>query len=74
MATVPNLAFPGIVDRPYLTPNRKLAALPIPLYAGEIVLNTTDGQCYVAVPPIGLPQINWAVNDWAKYGYGIGLN
>ena len=73
MATVPNKST-GQIDVPYLTPNRRLAALPVPLYAGEIVLNTTDGQCYVAVPPIGAPIGFWTAADWAKYGYGIGLN
>lgn len=62
------------VDKPYLTPNRKLAALAVPLYAGEIIVNTTDGQCYVAVPTIGVPSTSWTAADWAKYGYGIGLN
>jgi hypothetical protein len=71
---VPNLSNPAIVDRPYLTPNRRLSALAVPLYAGEIVLNTTDGNAYVAVPPIGLPIGSWAATDWAKYAYGIGLN
>ena len=70
MATVPNLGAPGPTDRPYLTPNRRLAALAVPLYAGEIVLNTTDGQCYVAVP-VAAPFL---ATDWAKYGYGLGVN
>ena len=63
MAIVPNLGNPGMVDKPYLTPNRKVAALPVPLYAGEIVLNTTDGKSYT-----------WAATDWTVYAYGLGLN
>lgn len=72
MAIVPNLGNPGPTDKPFLTPNRKVAALPVPLYAGEIVLNTTDGKSYVAVPitPIG----TWAATDWTVYAYGLGLN
>jgi hypothetical protein len=72
MATVPNLARPNeAVDRPYLTPNRKVAALPVPLYAGEVILNTADGNMYVAAPPIG-GVIDAAC--WAKYAFGLGLN
>jgi hypothetical protein len=44
----------------------------MPQYAGEIVINTTDGQCYVAVPPIA--QGGLSTTDWVKYAYGIGLN
>jgi hypothetical protein len=71
---VPNLSNPSIVDKPYLTPNRKGAALVVPLYAGEIFLNTADGNCYVAVPPIGVPISGWAATDWCKYAYGFGVN
>jgi hypothetical protein len=63
---------PGPVDRPYLTPNRKVAALDIPLYAGEIVLETTAKKAYVAVPIT--PYGSWTSADWVEYGYGIGLN
>ena len=72
MATVPNKAFPMIVDPPYLTPNRKVAALPVPLYAGEVILNTADGNMYVAAPPIN--QVPMTASDWAKYAFGLGLN
>jgi len=72
MATVRNLSRPSEpVDRPYLTPNRKVAALDIPLYAGEIVLNSTDGNMYVAAPPINGVL---SATDWAKYAFGLGLN
>jgi hypothetical protein len=71
MATAPNKAT-GQVDVSYIAPNRKVAALDMPLYAGEIVINTTDKECYVAVPPVG--QGGLSVTDWVKYAYGIGLN
>jgi len=71
MATVMNKAT-GLVDKPYVSPNRKVAALDMPLYAGEIVINTTSGECFVAVPPIS--QGGLSVTDWVKYAYGMGLN
>jgi hypothetical protein len=71
MATVQNKST-GQIDRPYVSPNRKVAALDMPLYAGEIVINTTNQECYVAVPPIN--QGGLAVTDWVKYAYGMGLN
>jgi len=55
-----------------LTPNRKVAALPVPLYAGEVILNTADGNMYVAAPPIN--QVPMTASDWAKYAFGLGLN
>jgi hypothetical protein len=74
MATVQNLSFPGTIDRPYTTPNRRGAALPVPLYAGEIFLNTASGLAFVAVPPTGLPIGSWAATDWVQFSYGLGLN
>jgi hypothetical protein len=71
MATVINRAT-GMIDRSYVAPNRKVAALDMPLYAGEIVINTTNQECYVAVPPVS--QGGLAVTDWVKYSYGMGLN
>lgn len=71
MATVLNKAT-GQVDVSYIAPNRKVAALGMPLYAGEIVINTTDQKCYVAVPPISQGALS--ATDWVLYGYGIGLN
>jgi hypothetical protein len=59
------------VDLPYLTPNRAVSALPLPLYAGEVILNTTDGNMYIACPPINTP---FATTHWAKYAFGLGLN
>jgi hypothetical protein len=71
MATAINKAT-GQIDVSYVAPNRKVAALDMPRYAGEIVINTTDQGCYVAVPPVS--QGGLAVTDWVKYSYGIGLN
>lgn len=71
MATAPNKAT-GQVDVSFIAPNRKVAALDMPRYAGEIVINTTDFKCYVAVPPTS--QNGLSVTDWVLYGYGIGLN
>jgi len=71
MATVMNRAT-GQIDKPYGSPNRKVAALDMPLYAGEIVINTANQECYVAVPPTS--QGGLAVSDWVKYSYGFGLN
>jgi hypothetical protein len=72
MATVANKARPGDpIDPPYLTPNRKVSSLPVPLYAGEVILNTTDGSMYVACPVINSVP---SANDWAKYAFGLGLN
>jgi hypothetical protein len=71
MATAINKAT-GQIDRSYVAPNRKVAALDMPLYAGEIVINTTNQECYVAVPPVS--QGGLAVTDWVKYSYGMGLN
>ena len=72
MAIVPNLARPGQVDGSYIAPNRKVAALGMPLYAGEVVINLADLKTYVAVPPAA--QGGLATTDWVLYGYGIGLN
>ena len=69
-----NLGNPGAIDRPYTTPNRRGAALVVPLYAGEIFLNTATGLAYVAVPPIGVPPAGWAATDWVQFSYGLGLN
>ena len=72
MATVVNKARPSDpIDTPFLSPNRRVSALPMPLYAGEIILNTTDNNMYVAATPINQP---FATTDWAKYAYGLGLN
>ena len=71
MATAVNKAT-GQIDVSYIAPNGKVAALDMPRYAGEIVINTTDLECYVAVPPVS--QGGLAVTDWVKYAYGIGLN
>jgi hypothetical protein len=71
MATVQNKST-GQIDVSYVAPNRKVSALPMPLYAGEIVINTTDGQTYVATPPTS--QGGLAATDWVKYSYGMGLN
>jgi hypothetical protein len=72
MATVQNLAFPGIVDPSYISPNRRVAALPtLPAFNGEVILNLADNQMYIAATPVGMvPQ----GTDWAKYAYGLGLN
>jgi hypothetical protein len=72
MATVQNLARPGVIDQPFISPNRKVAALGMPLYAGEIVLNTTNQTAYVAVPPVS--QGGLAATDWIVYSVGLGLN
>ena len=72
MATVRNLANNAIIDQPFISPNRKVAALGMPLYAGEIVLNTTNQTAYVAVPPTA--QGGLAVTDWIVYSVGLGLN
>lgn len=71
MATAPNKAT-GQVDVSFIAPNRKVAALDMPRYAGEIVINTTDLKAYVAVPPV--PQNGLAITDWVVYAYGLGLN
>ncbi len=72
MATVRNLTNPGVMDRSYTSPNRKVTALDVPLYAGEIVLNTTDQKCYVAVPPLAQGAVT--ATDWVLFSYGLGLN
>ena len=72
MATVANKANLGQIDVSYVAPNRKVGALGMPLYAGEIVLNTANNECYVAVPPVS--QGGLATTDWVKYSYGMGLN
>ena len=72
MATVVNLARPGVVDQPYIAPNRKVTALDMPRYAGEIVINTSNQTAYVAVPPTA--QGGLAVTDWIVYSVGLGLN
>jgi len=71
MATAMNRAT-GQIDVSFVAPNRKVAALGMPLYAGEIVINTTDGQTYVATPPVS--QGGLSATDWVKYSYGMGLN
>jgi hypothetical protein len=71
MATAANKAT-GLVDVSYVAPNRKVASLGMPLYAGEIVINTTNQNCYVAVPPVS--QGGLATTDWVLYTYGMGLN
>jgi hypothetical protein len=71
MATAPNKAT-GQVDVSFIAPNRKVAALDMPRYAGEVVINTTNQNCYVAVPPV--PQAGLATTDWVLYSYGTGLN
>jgi len=67
MAIVPNLAFPPNtnpsfpVDPPLTTPNRYNAGSPAgtltPLYAGEIVVDTTGHQMYQA---LGTSNNSWA--------------
>ena len=50
MATVRNKAQYAPLDKKYAMPNRKLAASPfnttVPLYTGEIVLDTTTGNMW----------------------------
>jgi len=72
MAIVPNLGRPGPVDKSFVVPNRKVAALDIPLYAGEIVLNTTNQIAYVAVPIT--PYGTWSATDWVEFGYARGID
>jgi hypothetical protein len=67
MATVPNTgnrAQP--IDGSFVTPNRKLASLTAPLYAGEIVLNTTNNLCYVAT--------DLTATGWVQFTYGMAIN
>ena len=72
MATVQNSGRPGPVDKPYSFPNRKVAALDVPLYAGEIVLDTTKLLWYVATPltPFG----TWSATDWTEFGIGRSID
>ena len=61
MAIVPDRAGVAPLDRPYWTYNRKATATPqatvVPLYAGEIFLDSTTGKLYKA---LGLTNDTWS--------------
>jgi hypothetical protein len=63
MAIVADLARPGdVIDVPLSSPNRRVAGAPaslslVPLYAGEIVQNTSNGDLWFAA---GLTATAWA--------------
>ena len=72
MATVRNLGRPSEpVDPSYISPNRRVALPTLPLFNGEVILNTADSQMYVACTPVNAMPLP---TDWAKYAYGLGLN
>jgi len=54
----------GQVDQPFNTPNRKLGAAPngstVPLYAGELVMDTTTGIMYKAMD---MTNTGWVVTQ-----------
>ena len=67
MAIVANLAFPGNpifpIDPPLNTPNRTNAGVPsgAPVFAGEIVLDTTGHNVYKA--------LSTNANSWVPMSY-----
>jgi hypothetical protein len=62
MSIVPDLARPGdVVDPPLSSPNRRVADAPatlslVPLFSGEIVQNTSNGDLWFAA---GLTATAW---------------
>lgn len=55
MAIVPDLSGNSVLDEPWTTFNRKVAGEPngstVPLYAGEIVLDTTNNVLWKSMDP-----------------------
>lgn len=66
MAIVADLARPGdIIDASLCSPNRRVNSSPItlvllPLFSGEIVLNTSNGDMWIAV--------GTTAGSWSPFG------
>jgi hypothetical protein len=62
MATVPDKSGNTKLDKKLSSPNRFVAASPVgtlvPMYAGEMVLDSTTGTIYYA---LGLTNSSWAL-------------
>jgi len=73
MATVPNLARAGIVDKSFVVPNRMDVAAPCtPQYAGEIVtgiVGSGAGASWGAFVATSLDP-----KSWVPYGIASGIN